>query len=215
MKHVRTLVVIAAATAALMAWLGAGTAAATVLCKEPGTGSPVGTTCPAGKAYGAGQEIHAVLDPATGNSKITTPFTFIQCAEATIKGALQNEGSATETVTVTLTSIVFNECNCEVVVLGKGSLEIHWISGSHNGMVTSSDMEVTVDCATIFGDVHCIYGTESTDIGTLTGGNPATQDIEDKDLLFDETEPLCMEEPSWDAKFEITTPKPLYVAAHT
>jgi hypothetical protein len=30
---------------------------------------------------------------------------------------------------------------------------------------------------TIFGDISCEYGTVETDLGALTGGNPATLDI--------------------------------------
>jgi len=219
MKYVKMLGLAAIAAAALMAFVGASSASATVLCTVEGTGTPTGTTCPANEAYKAETEIHAVNK---GVVKLDGAL-VIECNKSTIKGNTTSEGSATETVGGPITTLTFEECTCEVKVLKAGSLEVHWINpvdeggketGSHNGTLTSSGAEVTVLCKTIFGNVHCIFTTNATDIGTLTGGNPAIATA-NAILTQAKTDSLCPSEPRWTATYEVTTPKPLFVAGHT
>jgi hypothetical protein len=233
MKYVKMLGLAAVAAAALMAFVGASTASATVLCKTPGTGTPTGTTCPANQAYPAGTEIHAVSE---GNLVLTTgsEFTEITCKKGTVKGKTSNEGSATETVSGAAETITWEECStpngaCTVTTLKPGTLEVHWIegvdknekgevtavTGSHNGTLTSNGAEITSSCASIFGNIHCIYKAAEEDLGTVTGGNPATADFESTPVNIIATSGLCPSGPKWDAKYEITSPNPLYVAGHT
>lgn len=225
MKYVKMLGLAAIAAAALMAFVGASTASATVLCKTEGTGTPTGTTCPPGQAYEGGTTIHAVLDPETGPAKLVTSFKTIECEESTVSVVTRNEGSATETVIgdveepeeggKKVPKLTFGKCNCEVNVLKGGSLEIHWIEGSHNGTLTSSEGEVTITCSTVFGNVHCIYKTNATDLGKLTGGPMATMDIEKSSIPRLTTNALCSEKAEWSAKYTVTSPEPLYVTGHT
>jgi len=218
MRYVKMLGLAAIAAAALMAFVGASTASATVLCKTPGTGETTGTTCAPGWAYEAGQTFHAVFEPteAVPKAKLTTSFKNIECSKSTVHGHLENEGSATETVKVEITTLTFEECNCEVKVVHPGTLTIHWIPDTHNGTVTVDEAEVTATCSTIFGNVHCIYNTGAgISIGDLTGGNPATMDIEENNIPRLTTNSLCAEKAKWDAHYEVTEPKPLYVTDHT
>lgn len=216
MNYVKTLALAVVAAAALAALVGVGTASATVLCKTEPTGGGTGTkgtTCPEGWAYTAGTEIHGVLDPGT-KSVTTTLYLNIECEESTFAGATTNEGSETETVQINVTTWTFGKCNCEVKILSTGSLEIHWVADSFNGTVTSTGLEETVTCGTVFGSIHCIYRTSNTDLGTMTAGTPATIDIANAELLRTATNELC-DTDHWDAKYEITSPKPFYVAAGT
>ena len=213
MKYVKMLGLAAIAAAALMAFVGASTASATVLCKTPGTGTPTGTTCPASWAYPAGTKITA---ENSGVVKLDTTFKTVECNKSTLSGETSNEGSATETVTgpEAGASLTFTECNCTVNVLKPGTLETHWISGSHNGTLTGNNSEVTVSCSTIFGNVHCIYVTENDDLGELTGGAPAI--FHSKATISRKpTNGLCSEESTWTATYTITSPNPLYVTGHT
>lgn len=210
MKYVKTLG-LASVAAALIAFSAVDLASGTVLCKVPGTGSPTGTTCPAGEAYSAGQELHAVLEPGTTSSLVTEVKT-IECSESTsIDDITPEEGTP---LASSGGSLSFGKCNCTVSVLKAGTVWIEWISGTHNGTVTSSGHEETTTCSTIFGSVHCIFVTQGDDLGTLTGGNPATLDITASTPRLT-TNALCSSEATWHAKYEITTPKPLYVAGHT
>lgn len=223
MNHVKILACAVVAVAAMIVFVGPSAASATVLCKEPGTGSPIGTTCPAGAAYEKGTVIHITLDPGTGPGKLTdgNGNIVIECEETTSEGRTDNEGTATETVKGPVEEITLSKCHgpsgevCEVITVKPGSLEVHWIEGSNNGTVTSSGTEMTTLCKSLFGNIHCIYVTNNTDLQTLTGGNPATQDIEAAPMPQTPTSSLCPSEAKWDAKYEVTSPKPLYVAGHT
>ena len=210
MKYVKTGIAVGMA-AALWVLSGVNTASATVLCSEPGTGSPTGTTCPSGKAYPSGTVIHAV---SIGHVKIDTIFHVVDCETSTFQGATNSEGSATETITLSLEKFTFLKCDCEVLVIKKGSAEFHWVSGTHNGETTFSGYEIAVQCQTPFGKVHCIYAGSSSNLGVATGGNPAILDMNGT-LERLPTSALCGEESTITASYEITSPKPLYFTGHT
>jgi hypothetical protein len=215
MKYVKMLGLAAIAAAALMAFVGASSASATVLCNVEGTGSPTGTTCPAGHAYGAGTKIEGAN---SGVVKLDTTFKTVECNKSTISGEISGEGSATETVTGPEGTLTFTECNCTVNVLKAGKLEIHWISGTHNGTLTSNESEVTVTCSTIFGSVHCIYVTENDSIGDLTASATQTSAAifhSTAVIKRKATNSLCSEESTWTATYSLSSPKPLYVTGHT
>ena len=140
-----------------------------------------------------------------------------------MKGTLENDGSATETVKADskeASDIKWEECStpngsCTVTTVAAGTLEIHWIEGTHNGTITGNGTIVTSECNSIFGKIHCIYKTATEDLGTLTGGNTATADFESTPLNMEPTSGLCPEGPKWDGKYSITTPDALYVTGHT
>jgi len=226
MKYVKILGLSALMAAALMSL--AGTASATVLCAaEPANGNPAtkGTVCPTNFAYISGAEIHAVLE--TGEHATFTEAggkTYVTCKKSTLTTALEGEGSATETVKSKNSTWTFEDCTsgtemCTVTVVKPGTLEVHWTTDSFHGTLTSSGTEITFECESIFGDIHCIYTTSSTDLGTLTGGvmteNRATIDVASANFGIVTTNELCPKEVKLDAKYEVTSPKPLYVAAHT
>jgi len=227
MKYVKMLGLAAVAAAALMALVGASSASATVLCQTTPVANGAGTekaTCPEGWAYPKETVIHGVLDPeqhatltdGEGNKVIT-------CKKSTVKGKTANEGAANETVTGAIEVLTFEECTspflgntaCTVTTVKGGTLELHWIVDTENGTLTSNGAEVTTNCGSIFGTIHCIFTTAKTDVGVLTGGNPATLDAESNKIPQVATNGLCPAEAKWDAKYEITEPKPLYVANET
>lgn len=212
MKYAKRLGLSVLLSAALMALVGASSASATVLCKVAGTGSPTGTTCPSGQAYGAGTEIYMVN---VGRISFDGEFFNIECEVSTIKGKTESEGGATETVKFRLETFAFTNCGATTyTTLKAGELEIHWISGTNNGTLTGNGQEFTATTSTIFGSIHCIFTVENQSLGEVTGGNPATfkSNARLKSLT---TNSLCPEEGAWTASYEITTPKPLYVAGHT
>jgi len=202
MKYLKTFGLAAGAVAVLMAFAGAGTAAATVLCKNNES------TSICNENYSSETEITSSLVSGT-KAKLKTSFKNVECSKATVSGRTENGGSATETVKVLVEALTFEECNCTVSVLKKGTLELHWISGGNNATVTGTGAEVTVTCSTIFGTVHCIYATEGTDLGTLTGGSPAKLEL-NASVPRLTTNALCSEEATWEASYEVSSPKPLY-----
>jgi hypothetical protein len=201
MKHLKLLAVTAMAAAAVFAAVGAGTAAAeTVLCTQ--SASP----CPAAKADGEGTEIKASLVAGT-KSKITAGFKTIECGKSSITAKVTSTG---EKIGAGVEGLSFEECSCEVKVLAKGTLELEHIAGSANATAKSTGTEVTTECSTIFGNVHCIYKTEATDLGTLEGGNPAKLKVS-VELPRLTTSALCNEKSLWEAEYEVSRPKPLFV----
>jgi len=177
--------------------------AETVFCTEKGM------PCPTGKADGIGAEITASLVAGT-KSKLTTPYNNIECGKSSISGKVT---STSEKISAGVEGLSFEECNCEVKVLGKGTLEMPRITGTENATVTSTGTEITTLCSTITGNVHCIYKTTATDIGTLEGGNPAKVSISGAGIPRLATDSRCNEGEGakWDAEYEVTSPKPLYV----
>jgi hypothetical protein len=202
MKYVKMLGLAAIAAAALMALAGVGTASATVLCKNNLN------TKVCSERYTAGTKIEGTL---VGVGKMDTSFKTIECKKGSASGTLENEGGSTSTPFGGGIGTL-EECNCEVKILRNGTLEIHWIEGTDNGTLISNGAEATVNCNTIFGAVHCIYASSNTDGGVLVGGNPATEEfaLEAPRLT---TSSLCAEKGLLTGKYEVTSPKPLYIAA--
>jgi hypothetical protein len=203
MKYLKMFGLAAMAATALMAFVGAGTASATVLCKNNLN------TEKCSEPYPAGTKIEAT---SIGTAKLDTSFKTIECNKVSGSGKLLQAGSSTTTPVGGEGTVTFSECNCEVKVLKTGTGEIHHIAGTDNGTLTSTGAEATVSCSTIFGTVHCIYASNNTDAGTLTGGNPAKEKVT-MEVPRLPTSGLCSEQATVTAEYEVTSPKPLYVAA--
>lgn len=200
MKHLKMLVVAAAATAAMTAALGAGTASATVLCKT--------TTTPCGSPYAKG----TVLVPSlTGSNQIETlgGTNLVTCTATSTKITIENSGGAASTVSGPITELAASGCTTTVQTLKPGSVEIHHIAGTDNGTVTGLFSEITT---MIFG-VSCIYGAgTSIDAGTLTGGENPTLKVNEIIKRMGGAM-ICPAEVRWTASYNVTSPKPLYVEA--
>lgn len=206
MKYLKMLGLAVIAAAALMAFLGAGTASATVICKvEPKSG-----VCPEGSDYPAGtkgkaslkRETKAVLETTSGETLAT-------CTESTVEGTSKNTGGATETVESTLTSLTWGGCSTKVVTLRPGLGQLHWIAGTNNGTLTTAGVEVTTG---IFG-VSCVYGAGALpiDAGTTVGGDPGSLAA---NTIVNKTEGgfLCPSTLRFTASYVATEPTAAWVA---
>jgi hypothetical protein len=191
MKHAKIIGLLAVAAAALMAF--AGTAMATTV-----------TTTTGGAA--ATPTIHAVN--SGGLIKLANPIANIECA-STLEGTVSNHGAGV-TAGGKLGRFEVTSCtnNWHVTITVLGLLEVHYTSG-HNGSVTSTGTKVD---ATRLG-VTCVYTTNNTSIGTLTGGNPAVLTIEGGiPIVPGESSALCGSgNGKWEGKYETTSA--LYVAS--
>lgn len=197
MKYLKILGLAAIAAAALMAFVGAGTASATALTCTNAKSEEI--ICPKGTAIKSVNEGTVTLDP---------PFGRIECNESVVEGSTSNEGGAEATVTGSISEVFWKSCNATVTVLKKGTLEIHTKGTSTTeGTVTSTGTKVTVE----FIGTHCIFETNGTDIGTLTGstatGSTATFDIS---ATIPRTEgrsgAFCGEKAAWTGAYKIETP---------
>jgi len=165
MKHLKILALAAVATGALMAFIGAGTASATVICST--TADP----CPAGQAWPNGTAVDWSIPAGQSIGKVdTSGNTLNTCTGSTIKGKITDTGSATTTVTIVIEETTFTGCTFTTKTVSTGNkLKVHKIAGTSNGTVTSdSQIEVTINTG-LFGS--CIYGMATTqDIGTISEG---------------------------------------------
>jgi hypothetical protein len=215
MKYLKLFGLAAVAAMALMAFIGAGSASATALCNVTPTtsGTNIGECPTANRVVNLTSSLSgtAILETLTGSP----PTVLDTCTVGGVAGSDEGGGSTTETAHGAITSLTWGAigvpgCTKTTDTIAKGSLEVHAIGDTHNGTLTASGAEVTVN--TIFGS--CIYGTgNSKDLGEVVGGNPAT-------ITINTTVPktggnaACPAETRWTASYEVTS-GPLYIATGT
>jgi hypothetical protein len=215
MKYLKMLGLAAVAAMALMAFLGAGSASATVLCTT--ANETTGCTMD----YAANTEIHATLTTGTTAKLWSDPKganPIATCTESTVKGTTSTTGSATTTVSGPLdttvqangqlTGLSWGGCNQTTKTTTAGELEIHWIEGTANGTVTAKNSVVTV----VLSGLSCSYGAQAgLHLGTLTGGT-------EPHLAISTTVNkvagsfACPEHAIWEAEYTVTAPHALYVS---
>jgi hypothetical protein len=191
MKYVKMLGLAAIAAAALMAFLGAGTASATVLCKN--------ATCT--EDYPSGTEIEATLSGSailetTGGTVLDT------CTGGKVSG--KTSSTSGTPLTGAISALTWEGCTKTTKTLTNGSLAIEHTSGV-DGTLSATGTEVTVN--TIFGS--CVFGpVGSLTLGTLKGGAPATLTI---NTIIPRISGPCPSEARWTASYTVTKPNPLYI----
>jgi hypothetical protein len=204
MKHLKMLGLAFIAATALMAIAGSGTASATVICKNN-----LNTTA-CSEPYPAGTKGTASL--AAGSSALlssTAGEALVTCTESTISSTLENPGSATTTVKSGVSTMTFAKCTVPVVVLKGGFAELHHITGTDNGTLTTFGTEVTIS---IFG-TSCVYGSgNGLDVGTTVGGNPGSMTL---NTVFPKISGsfICPSDARFTGKYVATSPTNAWVAA--
>jgi hypothetical protein len=194
MKYAKILGLLAVAAAALMAF--AGTASATTI-----TAGGVAYT----NTIAASAENHVVLD---------NPIAKIECASS-VTGKVESHGAGL-TAKGNISALSFTGCtnSWHVTVVTAGSLEIHNISGTKDGTLTSSGATVE---STRFG-ITCRYATSNTHIGRVTAtpaGAPehATLDISAA-IPFHGGSGLCGGgATTWTGSYKVNTPTNLHIDA--
>jgi hypothetical protein len=183
--------------------VGAGTASGTVLCKLSGS------SCPMWESEPAGTGVSAELVSGT-KFELHTAFGTIECSKSTISGETTNAGGPEESVEATIKTLTLEECTCLVKVLKTGSLTIDHISSTTNGTLTSSGIEITTLCTASPTNIHCIYETSTTDLGTVTGGSPAKL-VLSASVPRQATDPACAEKAELVAEYKVISPSQLYI----
>ncbi len=183
--HLRVLCTALLATiATAILWLVAAGASATYVTTT--TGGAVATPT-----------IHAVNE---GHLTLTNSFATISCA-STLEAKVESHGAGVA-AGGKVEALTFTGCtnSWHVTATANGTFKVEWTSG-HNGTLVSSGTKVS---ATRFG-VTCNYETSGTQIGTVTGGNPATLDIQASIPLASGSSALCGTEPGkWVGSYSTT-----------
>jgi hypothetical protein len=196
MNYVKVLVPAVVTAGALLAFIGAGTASATVLCST--TADP----CPSAQKW-AFQTADFSLAPGTSYNLKEPGFggaTIDTCTGGTLEGFMEN-GNATLTARETVLTAGFKLSGCTFKTsteLG-GDLEVHKIAGTSNGTVTGTRFRITV---LAFGLFTCLYEIRAgQDLGTLTEGKPAIFHVE-AEFLASGGCPAA----EWNATYTVTDP---------
>jgi hypothetical protein len=211
MKYVKMLGLAAVAAAALMAFVGAGTASATELFKgteKMGVGSTLEGSLKSGTS--------ALLSTTDENTIVDT------CTKATVAGKVTNAGGIFENekeekittdVSGEITALGWGEkadCSFTTDTLTNGNLSISGTT-EPNGTVSGTSSVVTVNIG-----VSCRYGTGTgTTLGTATGTTDTSKHAEiDINAIINEQEPkqfLCPDTTRWKATYVVTSPTGLNV----
>ena len=150
MRNLKTLGLLLVVGAALMATIGAGTAAATPtsLCKVPTTpgGIPI---CEGNHIYPAQTTIHAHLEAGT-KLIIPTPNGVVECNKSTIDAT--TEQATFKPLGAVVNALTFNECldagePVDVQAVVPGTLDIEIIDlpvWTHNGTLTLTGTQIRI-----------------------------------------------------------------------
>jgi hypothetical protein len=207
MKYLKMLGVAAIAALGLMAF-GAGSASATELCST-------NTSPCTGTKYNSGTAVTSQLKSGT-QATLTTNITNVHCKKSTVAGSTTSSGGKGLAVTGTITNLTFTECAttggtaCTVTTLNKPYAASIVATGGGNGTLQvtsggSGNPGATVVCGFL---INCTFSTASAVLG-VTGGNPAIAKA--NGIALARQGGLCPSQSLWDAEYEATSPKPLFV----
>jgi hypothetical protein len=190
MKSLKMLGLAVVVAAALMAVIGAGSASATVICKN--------SSSPCTSSYASGTKYTGALKSGT-EATLAAGFSTIKCTASTV-GLEQTSagGGAGVAVNGSITSLAFSGCNATVNVTALGSGNVAWTSGS-SGSLTGSGTNVEI----VGGTTHCFYGGSITSGLTVAGGSPATASAVNVSLERQAgSGALCANPSKWNAAYE-------------
>jgi hypothetical protein len=195
MKHLKILGLAAVAAAALMAFVGASTASADVLCTTNNT--PV---CAKGWVI---TELHATLKTGTKAVLESGGTSLIECSESTVKGTVEHQSHTVEPEGP-ITALTWGTCNHTADTIKTGRLKVETFEpepGKIVHTVTATESEVT----TFILGLTCTYGPGAGPIslGDLTQGAPAVIDVS---TTVNKTAGggLCPGTARWTATYQIT-----------
>lgn len=206
MKLMKMFGLVALAAVALMAFVGATSASATVLCK-----TALKENCAAAKwDYNLGTMIKANVEAETEVTfKELGGAVFNSCTAAEYEPETANTGGEGLTITGAVANWTFPTCNLTTKVPEHGKFDVVWQSGTFNGTLTGKEYRITM----VFAGNTCGYiraGTEN--LGTLTGGMMATIDVHTKMERKEGPAIFCPKELVMDGAYTVTAPEPLYVS---
>ena len=200
MKYAKVLGLLAVAAAALMAF--AGVASATYL------------TSPSGVTYTSTIKAEVELGHAILHSENAPTAFTVECNIGAVEGTVSAHGlPESTTASGAISSLSFSGCtNGATVIVNKpGSLEVHTDTAGKvdgNGTLTSSGAEITIHVPVL--NIKCIYTTNGTDVGTLTGskvtGATATLDINSATIPRTGGSAFCGTGGFWTGNYKVTTP---------
>jgi hypothetical protein len=212
MKKFKMLLVAIAAIAAT-ALASSGSASATVFCKvekDP---------CPTESMVTTGSAVKITLKTGTEDVIKTSSGIEIRCTSGEFEGELENTGASGEEVTTKMKSAKKGTCksgSCEVepTVTAEGLPGLwHWTKTKLFPFFHTKKTKPKwkASCRIFGATVTCVMSAEET-LAPGTSGSPAILKDENAAYTITESPAACGSTATENAEWEITTPKPLYVA---
>jgi hypothetical protein len=204
MKYLKMIGLAAVAAMACMAFFGASSASATVLCTT--------TSTPCGEKWHIDTVEASVKTGASAILRSTGGALEATCGTGSASVATKvATGSSTTTPvgSVAKAGLTWSNCTNTTHTLAGGELEVHHIAGTDNGTVTAKGFEVTV----VLSSVSCTYGAQGgIDLGTLTGGHSATLHIT---AVVNKVAGsfLCPADSVWEGDYTVTNHTNVFVTA--
>jgi len=209
MRHMKMLGLAAVAAAALMAFVGAGTASAKegVLCST--TSNP----CNSKWAVGTGLDFSLKSGTSARVTNKANGETLDTCTGTgtTVGGTLTANPDATGTATVENSTLLWKSCTFPTTTVAgfAGKYKVERIAGTSNGTVRA-DAETRVTTNTVlFGS--CVYGVKAgAHLGVITEGKGtlATFKTENAELeRLTGSQAVCPEKELLTAEYVLTSPE--------
>lgn len=197
MNSFKVFGLVAVAAMASMAFAGASSASADVLCTENVA------KCPKAKTV---TSFESTLSMGGATLASTSGEILDTCTSSTVAANIEKQGEGVNP-SGKISRLEWGGCTSTTDTVKSGFLEVDTVEGRNT--VTVSGTEVTVS---IFG-VSCTYGAgASISLGDLTPGTPAVLHFEN---AFSKTAGgfLCPLSASWKATFTITNHTSVFVVA--
>jgi hypothetical protein len=198
MKHLRLSGLVAAMAMAVAVFIVAGTASATVLCKEEK--NPCGSS-----DYPVGTELKVEQMPENTMRWKAGESTVDECTGSKFVGKTSNTGGLGSAVTVPLSTFTFGSCLKTREITKVGQLEISYVTGEK-----SQAWLVLSELA--WKEGGCTYEGKNITIGAITKPESGKTTV-----LLDALYPLlsglgCAATITFAATYKVISPLPLYVS---
>jgi hypothetical protein len=204
MKHIKIMGLAIVAALAVMAMAGAASASAATTVCSTNTAPCTGTT------YGSGTKIASQLK-AGADATLTTNIGNVTCLKSTVAGSLTNSEGHGEISSLTFTECSLGSTPCTVKSVntpytaqatatsgGNGTLTVNAKSGGGNP-------GASVECGFL---INCTFSSTDLVLDVQGGTTPLIKAISEP---LSRSGGFCPETSNWDAEYEITTPKPLFL----
>jgi hypothetical protein len=197
MKHLKIHSLAAIVATALMAFLGAGTAAAESTELFSG-----GSTASSGAATKYSLFSGTFLIFSNTSGEVIT----------TCNGTIETKTTNTTGTSVSgnISTLDWTTCTFPTTTLSNGSLSIASKAGTNDGTVTGTGSKMTIEA---FGLFDCVYGTGAgTHLGTLDGVTAGNARLPvNAAIILQEPKFGCPETAKWVANYTVTSPTALNV----
>jgi len=202
MKWIKNLTLAAIAAAALMAFLGAGTASATQLCATSGTG----TAC----AGAAGKfEYSGKITGTSTNATLATNLANVACEDS--HTTIIANTSTGAPILGEVTELSFSGCRTEVTLIPcTVTVKNLPYSASLEAKTLTVTDAVGAGAKVVCGEVlSCEFLTKSANLA-ITNGEP-TVAVAKEVALSHETGAICPSTATWSATYSVVSPAGLTV----